>query len=67
MTARELLRILKKQGCLEIRQKGSHVRVQCGKCFTTIPVHKGEELGKGLLAKIERDLEACLGEGWLRE
>ena len=66
MTARELLRILRSKGCLEIRQKGSHVRVQCGSCLTTIPVHAGEDLGKGLLRAIERDLEPCLGPNWLR-
>ena len=67
MTARELLRILRSKGCVELRQKGSHVRVQCGSCFTTVPVHAGEELGRGLLRAIERDLEPCLGKGWLKE
>lgn len=66
MKANELLKILRGYGCVELRQKGSHVRVQCGTCFTTIPVHKGEDLGKGLLRAIERDLECCLGEGWLK-
>jgi predicted RNA binding protein YcfA (HicA-like mRNA interferase family) len=51
---------------VELRQKGSHLRVQCGKCFTTVPVRAGEELGKGLLREIERDLEPCLGKGWLK-
>ena len=53
-------------GCKELRQKGSHVRVQCGTCSTTVPVHAGEDLGPGLLRAIERDLERCLGKGWLR-
>ena len=65
MTARELLRILRGKGCVEIRQKGSHVRVQCGECFTTVPVHAGQDLGRGLLRAIERNLECCLGKGWL--
>jgi hypothetical protein len=39
--------------------------VQCGLCVTTVPVHSGEKLGKGLLRAIERDLEPCLGKGWL--
>jgi hypothetical protein len=30
-------------------------------------VHSGEDLGPGLLRAIERDLEACLGKGWLRQ
>lgn len=65
MRARELLKLLKSLGCVELRQKGSHVRVQCGQCFTTVPVHAGEDLGRGLLRAIERDLEPCLGKGWL--
>lgn len=65
MTARELRRILRSKGCVEVRQKGSHLRVRCGTCSTSIPVHKGEDLGIGLLQKIERDLAPCLGEGWL--
>jgi predicted RNA binding protein YcfA (HicA-like mRNA interferase family) len=67
--ARELRRILKLYACLEVRQKGSHIRVECGEggCVTTVPVHAGEDLGKGLLAQIERDLEICLGKGWLRK
>jgi predicted RNA binding protein YcfA (HicA-like mRNA interferase family) len=66
MTGRELRRLLKSLGCQETRQMGSHVRVECGKCVTTVPVHAGETLGKGLLRGIERDLEPCLGRGWLR-
>jgi predicted RNA binding protein YcfA (HicA-like mRNA interferase family) len=43
------------------------VRVECGRCVTTVPMHEGEDIGKGLLRKIERDLEPCLGKGWLRK
>ena len=67
MKGSELLRIVRRLGCTVLRQKGSHVRVQCCEdCFTTIPVHAGEDLGKGLLRAIERDLEPCLGKGWLK-
>lgn len=66
MKANELLRILRSKGCVEVRQVGSHVRVQCGTCFSTVPVHAGEDLGKGLLRAIERDLEPCLGKGWIK-
>jgi predicted RNA binding protein YcfA (HicA-like mRNA interferase family) len=67
MKARELRRILKSQGCTEVRQKGSHLRIECGSCATTVPVHSGEDLGPGLLRRIERDLEPCLGKGWLKK
>ena len=66
MTAHALLKLLRSLGAAEVRQKGSHRRVQAGTCFTTVPVHAGEELGPGLLRKIERDLEPCLGKGWMR-
>ena len=67
LIARELLKSLRARGCVQVRQKGSHIRVRCGDCSTTVPVHKGENLGKGLLAQIERDLQRCLGENWLSE
>ena len=50
---------------MELRQQGSHVRVQCDTCHTTVPVHAGETLPAGTLRKIERDLEPCLGRKWL--
>jgi len=49
MKAKDLIKILNRQGCEKIRQKGSHARFQCGKCLTTVPLHAGEELGTGLL------------------
>jgi predicted RNA binding protein YcfA (HicA-like mRNA interferase family) len=61
-----MLRLLRRLGCEEVRQKGSHVRVRCGRCHTTVPVHAGEDLGEGLLNAIERDLTPCLGKGWLK-
>ena len=64
MTAKDLRRILRSHGCVETRQRGSHVRVQCGGC---VPVHAGEDIGPGLLRHIERDLEPCLGKGWLKK
>jgi predicted RNA binding protein YcfA (HicA-like mRNA interferase family) len=67
MKAKDLLKLLKGLGCLEVRQNGSHVRVRCGQCFTTVPVHAGEDLGVGLLNAIEKDLEPCLGKGWLQK
>jgi predicted RNA binding protein YcfA (HicA-like mRNA interferase family) len=66
MTAKALRRILRSRGCAETRQRGSHLRIECGRCVTTVPVHSGEDLGPGLLRRIERDLEPCL-EGWLKK
>lgn len=65
MTGKDVLRRLRDLGCVEVRQVGSHVRVQCGKCVTTVPVHAGQDLPPGTVRAIERDLEPCLGNGWL--
>jgi predicted RNA binding protein YcfA (HicA-like mRNA interferase family) len=60
VTARELRKILKKRS--ELRQRGSHLVVRCGKCTAVIPVHAGEDLSPGLLRAIERQLEPCSGK-----
>jgi predicted RNA binding protein YcfA (HicA-like mRNA interferase family) len=65
MTSRELRKILKAFGCVEVRQKGSHMFISCGACTTVVPVHPGEDIKKGTLAGIERQLTPCLGKGWL--
>lgn len=67
VTAKDLRRLLRSLGCVETRQRGSHVRIECGRCVTTVPVHAGEDIGPGLLRRIERDLEPCLGKGWFRK
>ena len=65
MRARDLLKALRSRGCEEVRQRGSHLVVRCGNCQTVVPVHAGEDIGRGLLRAIERDLEPCLGAKWL--
>lgn len=66
MTAKDVRRMLRSLGCIEVRQSGSHLRVERGHCRTTVPAHAGETIGPGLLRAIERDLEPCLGKGWLK-
>jgi len=61
---KDLIAFLEKNGFTIIRQRGSHVRMKSddGK-YTTIPVHSGEDIPKGLLRKIIReDLEITLEE-----
>lgn len=55
---RELIRILQKQGFINVRQKGSHARLEHpdGR-RTSIPVHTGESVHVGLLRKILRDIQ----------
>jgi len=62
ITGKNLIAFLETLGFTVIRQKGSHVRMKSddGR-FTTVPVHSGEDLPKGLLRKIIReDLEMTL-------
>lgn len=54
MKYNELFRLLKKDGWLEVRQKGSHVILQhpdkMGQLI--VPYHAGKEVKKGLLSAI---------------
>ncbi|MPZ23140.1 MAG: addiction module toxin, HicA family [Dehalococcoidia bacterium] len=65
LTAGGLRKVLRKRECVEVSQRGSHLKIRCGECLSIVPVHRGD-LGTGLLRSIERDFEACLGKGWLR-
>lgn len=58
-----IIKVLRRAGFLEIRQRGSHVTLQHedGR-MTVVPVHRGEEIGPGLLRKILRDVELTLEE-----
>jgi predicted RNA binding protein YcfA (HicA-like mRNA interferase family) len=67
MRARELRRILRGLGCVELRQTGSHLMVRCGKCQATVPVHAGEDIAPGTLRSIVKTLTPCLGEDWLKK
>lgn len=57
ISSKDMVRILESLGFVEIRQKGSHksFRHNNGRT-TTIPFH-GEDLGRGLLRKILRDID----------
>ncbi|MGH7903854.1 MAG: type II toxin-antitoxin system HicA family toxin [Candidatus Dormibacteraceae bacterium] len=70
MTGRQVLARVGRAGCEPgaVRQEGSHMRVACdhGRCKTTVPIHRGQDLPPGTLRAIERDLEPCLGGRWLR-
>jgi predicted RNA binding protein YcfA (HicA-like mRNA interferase family) len=66
ITGQHLIKSLKKLGFEVIRSKGSHHFLQHadGRC-TTVPVHPGDTIGRGLLAQIRRDCEISLEQ--LRE
>lgn len=57
-SAREVRKALRKAGCEELRQKGSHMQVQCppeGR-QTTVPVHGSKDIARGTLRSIERSV-----------
>lgn len=59
----KLITILINIGFKEVRQKGSYKLFQHSDGRTTvIPFHKGEDLGRGLIRKVLRDIELSVEE-----
>ncbi len=58
VSASEIIRVLKRLGFEEVRQRGSHkyFRHADGRA-TVVPVHPGRDIGKGLLRKIISETE----------
>jgi len=58
LKSRELISALQNAGFFVIRQKGSHVRLKHpdGR-VVTVPIHAGQDIGRGLLRKILRDVD----------
>ena len=59
---KDLVAFLETLGFTVIRQRGSHIRMKSddGR-YTSVPVHSGEDIPKGLMRKIIReDLEMTL-------
>ncbi|RUM41542.1 MAG: hypothetical protein DSY34_03650 [Desulfurobacterium sp.] len=59
----EIIKILKKLGFAEIRQKGSHkhFKHEDGR-FTTVPYHKGRDVSPLLVRKIASDIGISIEE-----
>ena len=56
VTSRELVAFLESQGFSEDRQSGSHLTlVHHTRGTATVPVHPGDDLGRGLAVRILRD------------
>lgn len=56
--AKQLIKVILKLGFIETRQRGSHKFFKHPDArATTIPVHPGNDLGKGLLRKILHDIK----------
>ena len=58
MRAREVIRFLEHPGFVQVRQRGSHkfFRHPDGRTVT-VPEHRGEDLGRGILASILHDAQ----------
>ena len=58
LSGRQLVTALERLGFQVVRTKGSHrfLRHSDGRA-TVVPVHSGETVGRGLMAKILRDTE----------
>jgi len=57
VTARELVRFLRKQGFADDRQQGSHLTLwhEERKVAVTVPMHTGCDVGRGLGLRILKD------------
>ncbi len=61
LSGRELIRILERIGYREVRQKGSHIRLNCpGRRSVTVPNYKA--IDRSLLKKILRDARLSVSE-----
>jgi predicted RNA binding protein YcfA (HicA-like mRNA interferase family) len=56
LPANQVIKALERTGFIRIRQKGSHLFLRHPDGRTTVvPIHKGEEIGRGLLQEIIKD------------
>ncbi len=55
MSGREMMKKYQENGWYVVRQRGSHVRMQKGESFETIPLHK--ELKRGMERALLKRLE----------
>ena len=58
LTSRQIIAVLERRGFVLVRQSGSHAifRHPDGR-RTTVPVHAGRDVGRGLLRRIMRDAD----------
>ncbi len=59
----DIIKVLQALGFCKIRQKGSHIFLKHKDGRTTIiPIHKGEDIGRGLMRKILREINITIEE-----
>lgn len=54
MDGKKVIKTLQKEGWTVLRSQGSHYRLGKNSLRVTVPVHGSKDLGKGLIATIER-------------
>jgi predicted RNA binding protein YcfA (HicA-like mRNA interferase family) len=58
-----VIQVLEKLGFSRIRQSGSHIIYHhADGRWTTVPIHKGKDLGKGILRKILKDARLSVND-----
>lgn len=64
VSSSNLVRVVKKFGFVEQRQKGSHLHLKrdSDKRRITIPIHKGRDIPKGTLTAILKDANISIEE-----
>jgi predicted RNA binding protein YcfA (HicA-like mRNA interferase family) len=62
VNAKKLIKVLKKNGFIHFRSKGSHqIYVNKEKKISvSVPVHKGRDLGRGITLAVLKDAEISL-------
>lgn len=62
VSARKLIKVLRKAGFVHDRAEGSHHIFfrESDKKTISVPVHKGTDLGRGLLSSILRDADISI-------
>ena len=56
MKCDELHALVRKNGWIKVRQNGSHIIYRKEEKTYPVPFHRGDEIGKGLLKKIKREM-----------
>lgn len=54
ISGKDVIKKLKAEGWVVLRQEGSHIRLGKGKARTTVPLHGSRDLKIGTVASIER-------------
>ena len=63
LQAQDVIRALEALGFQIVRQRGSHARLRhIDTRVVTVPVHRGHDIGRGLLRKILRDAQVTPAE-----